>query len=181
MNLYIIRHGETNWNIEKKIQGLTDIELNDTGIAQAKEMKSKLTDIDFDLCLCSPLKRAKKTAETIIENKCPILEDTILLERNFGTYEGKRVNDIDIDFLTLWDYKINYNKDKVEPLKELLNRCDSFIEKIKTNYKNYKNILIVSHGAFIKGLYYSINGYNQNTDFSTFHLNNCELYKCEIN
>ena len=60
--IYIVRHGQTDWNIKKLLQGKTDIKLNEEGIRQTKEL-SKVIDLNnIDVCICSPLKRTKKTA-----------------------------------------------------------------------------------------------------------------------
>ena len=66
MKIYVIRHGQTNWNVEEIIQGKKDIELNEVGIRQAYEVKEKLNMLNIDLIMCSPLKRTKKTAEIIL-------------------------------------------------------------------------------------------------------------------
>ncbi len=62
LELYIMRHGETQWNHLNKIQGQKDIELNKTGIAQAEKAREEFNKYEFDLIICSPLKRAKQTA-----------------------------------------------------------------------------------------------------------------------
>ena len=59
MKLYVIRHGQTDWNLIGKIQGQTDIKLNQTGITQAEKVRDEIEKYDFCLIICSPLKRAK--------------------------------------------------------------------------------------------------------------------------
>ena len=180
MNIYMIRHGETDWNKSKKIQGSTDIELNENGINQAKMMKEKFENINFDICLCSPLKRALKTAEIITNDKCDVVIDATLIERGFGKYEGQNAKEANLDIFKIWNLLDNSAENGIEPLSDLLKRADSLVEKIKQEYSQYQNILIVSHGGFIKALYYSLNGYNENTDFLGFHLDNCELYRHQL-
>ena len=90
MKFYIIRHGQTDWNKKGKIQGKTDIELNEEGIEQAREATKKLENCDIDVIISSPLKRARKTAEIINETKnVPIIFKEELEERGFGEFEGK--------------------------------------------------------------------------------------------
>ena len=67
--LYIMRHGKTEWNKIEKLQGSVDITLNDEGILVAQIAHDKYKEIKFDICYCSPLIRAKKTAEIFLEGK----------------------------------------------------------------------------------------------------------------
>ena len=66
--LYIMRHGKTDWNAKHKLQGRTDIPLNEEGIQMAEQAKEKYKDVNFDICYCSPLVRAKQTAEIVLEH-----------------------------------------------------------------------------------------------------------------
>ena len=87
MKLYIIRHGETVWNTEGRLQGIADIELNENGIRLARVTARGMADIPFDLAITSPLKRARQTAELVLgERKVPILEDSRLEEITFGEW-----------------------------------------------------------------------------------------------
>lgn len=173
MKLYIVRHGETSWNVKKLLQGKTGISLNENGIKQVKKLARKLPKNKIDICICSPLKRTLETANILYSN---IIKDDLLIERDYGDFEGKS---IDYDFISLlWDYKVNYHDHNVESIKECLERADKFLKKIK-KYKG-KNILIVSHVSFIKALHYNLIGYNENTDFLSFNSSNSELYEYEI-
>ena len=67
--LYIMRHGKTDWNAKHKLQGRTDIPLNEEGIQMAEQAKEKYKDVNFDICYCSPLVRAKQTAEIVLEGR----------------------------------------------------------------------------------------------------------------
>ena len=76
MKLYIIRHGETSWNVQRRLQGASDTDLNENGITLAKRTGEALKEIPFDLCFTSPLKRAKMTAELILAGRnIPIYDD----------------------------------------------------------------------------------------------------------
>ena len=89
MNIYVVRHGQTEWNVLKKMQGSADIPLNEKGIEQAKQTKYNLEDVDIDFIFCSPLMRAKQTAEVINEDRnLNITFDERLRERNYGEFEG---------------------------------------------------------------------------------------------
>ena len=95
MKLYLVRHGETDWNKVKKIQGQVDIPLNQFGKRLAEETAEGLRDIPFDLCISSPLSRAHETARIILYGKdIPIIKDARIEEMAFGEYEGNAVQEI---------------------------------------------------------------------------------------
>lgn len=177
MVIYMVRHGQTDWNKKRVMQGLTDVPLNEEGINQALNAKEKLKDVNFDICFSSPLKRAKKTAKIIIDGKCKIIEDNLLLERSMGSLE-KKPYDL-YKSLRYWDYELNSNEYGVESIKDLFKRAQKFLDKIK-NKCGDKTILVVSHGALIRALHYLIIGYDSNTDFLKFNVKNAEVYKYEV-
>ena len=88
--LYLMRHGQTDWNIVHKLQGRTDIPLNEKGRQMAKEACQKYQDINIDKCFCSPLQRARETAELMLEGRNISIElDDRLQEMSFGNFEGE--------------------------------------------------------------------------------------------
>ena len=87
--LYIMRHGKTEWNVRHKLQGRTDIPLNEEGRKMAEKAHEEYKDINIDICYCSPLVRARETAEIVLRGRnIPILTDDRLVEMSFGEYEG---------------------------------------------------------------------------------------------
>lgn len=89
MKLYIIRHGETEWNVQKRLQGVSDTNLNEKGIEMAKQTAEALKEIPFACCFTSPLKRAKDTAMYILRDRqVPVYEDARIREISFGEWEG---------------------------------------------------------------------------------------------
>ena len=174
MKLYIVRHGETDWNKKDLMQGSTDIPLNLNGIVQAMELKKSLPN-NFDICFVSPLKRAKKTADII--TKCPKVIDERLIERNMGLLEGKKFKNF--DFQKYWDWELNSNDNKVEKVQDLFMRVSSFINMLKRDYKE-KTVLIVSHGATIRAINFCIKGFKKNEMFLKFEVKNCAVYEYEI-
>ena len=79
-SLYIMRHGKTDWNEKHKIQGRTDIPLNDEGRKMAAAAAEEYKDIHFDICFCSPLIRAKETAQIFLSARnIPIIYDDLSL------------------------------------------------------------------------------------------------------
>lgn len=151
--LYIMRHGKTEWNAIHKLQGRTDIPLNEDGILMARKAHDEYKDVHIDLCFCSPLLRAAKTAEIVLEGRdIPIITDERLMEMSFGDYEG--VVDsfadphcpINIIFNNPGEYTSSVGGS--ETFEELFSRTGSFLkEVIEPNLKQGKDILIVGHGA----------------------------------
>lgn len=145
MKILLTRHGQTDWNVLRKVQGRTDIELNETGIKQAEIAKEKLKNYDIDLIISSPLKRAQKTVEIIGKDKnIPIIIDEALIERAFGKYEGQHPEGIEFD--EIWNYKLNKKYDEAEGIEELFDRVNNFLDGIQEKYKD-KTVLLVTHGG----------------------------------
>ena len=166
--IYIVRHGETNWNKENRCQGHSNIPLNEVGIKQAYELKEKLKNIEFDLVFCSPLDRTINTAKIITDHEL-ILDDR-LIERNNGIFEGRLNNEIS-------KIKSNENyKDEdygVETPAELQIRANQFLEEKLSKYKA-KNILIVTHGGITINLRTYLEG--PVDDVRKYLLGNCEVF-----
>lgn len=147
MRILLTRHGQTDWNVEGKIQGKTDIELNETGIKQAEAIREKLLNEKIDVIISSPLKRARKTAEIIgIQRNIPIIIDSEIEERCFGEFEGKKVKEINLD--GIWDYKLNKQCEGLECIQNLFRRIEKFLEKLKQKYDN-KTVLLVTHKGVV--------------------------------
>ena len=172
MKLYAIRHGETDWNVEHKAQGQTDIELNENGINQAMAAKVAVHNLDIDFIISSPLKRAAKTAEILSDGKYEIIYDERLKERSFGDIEGKKLNDINFEELNNCEKNLSiYN---IEPVNSVLNRVNNFLIEIKTKYPN-KSLLIVTHGGTLRALNACINGIPENKILKSQGYQNCEI------
>ena len=91
MRLYIVRHGETDWNRIHRVQGRTDIPLNDYGRHLARETAEGMKDVRIDLGYTSPLLRAKETAQILLGDRdVPLYEDSRIEELSFGSYAGMR-------------------------------------------------------------------------------------------
>lgn len=172
--LYIVRHGKTDWNVKGLLQGSADIDINEDGINEAKELAKNINLNKIDICICSPLSRAKQTADILINGKKEIIYDDLLVERGFGDHEGKKIN-FDL-IVPQWDYKLNDSTHNIESLQDCLARAKKFLDSLKEKYPN-KSILIVSHGSFMKALHFNLVGYDENTDFLSFNPKNTTLYE----
>ena len=162
MKLYIVRHGETVWNRLHKVQGAADIPLAEAGIRLARETGNALKNVRFDLCITSPLNRAKETAELILESQqdeVPIVEDVRIQEINFGKLEGvvcmndnkEYINDDMRDFF-VDPYKFK-RPEGGENINDIVLRTTEFWNDLVNNKKlKDKTILITSHGCAVRAL-----------------------------
>lgn len=174
----MIRHGETDWNVVKKVQGKTDIELNETGLNQAKIVSEKLKDEQIDIIICSPLKRARKTAQIINEAlHCPIIYEEGISERSFGEFEGKQVPLHDVE--KMWDYQENADYCKIEPIKTFFGRVYHTLDNVIEKYPQ-KNVLVVAHGGVGVPVYCYFNDIPQDRSLTDLFLNNCEVAKYKM-
>lgn len=183
MKFYVVRHGQTDWNAKGRIQGKTDIELNEIGIEQARQLKALIKDYNIDLIISSPLKRARKKAEIINETvKCNIIFEDSLKERGYGIFEGmirKEINDELINSDILNNYYINKEYKEIETIQSLCSRVWKLLDNLKPKYKD-NNILLVTHGGTIRAINGYFNGINEKGIIDNPGLKNCEIkfYEC---
>ncbi len=172
MRLYIIRHGETPWNSELRLQGQTDIELNEKGRALAVQTSAALADVPFDLVITSPLVRAEETAKLVLGGRTlPTVKEPRIAEISFGVMEGKQVRDAagrvtDPVFYRFFHAPEQYVPlDGGESIDELCARTAEFLDELK-NKKEWmdKTILVSTHGAASRALLSHI----RHTDRSDF-------------
>ena len=165
--IYVVRHGETEWNAINKVLGRTDIPLNDRGIEQAEEIARSLKDIKIDVFLCSPLSRARQTADAISgETRMPYKTDDRLIEHDFGVFEG--VNRFDAEYQKAKrEYFVRYPGG--ESFFDLAARVYPLIKELEG-----KNALLVTHGGICRIIrsYFEDMG---NEEFVQFSQGNCEI------
>ncbi|MEY3129361.1 MAG: hypothetical protein RL405_681, partial [Actinomycetota bacterium] len=140
----LLRHGQTDWNIDFRLQGVTDVALNETGIEQARLAASALNLNDWDFIASSPLSRARDTAD-IVAGRLNIPEVAVLpllLERSFGEVEG----------MLYEDWKANY-PDGIAPggetEEQLHARTLLLLDELLETYRGTR-VLAISHGALIR-------------------------------
>lgn len=166
MKLYLVRHGETAWNKLKKVQGHSDISLNEYGRYLARETAKGLKNVIFDAAYTSPLMRAKETAELILAGrKVPIYEDIRIQEMGFGVSEGMCCRGENRDpgsdefnklFTDTKHYKV---PEGGESIRQLEDRIQTFFQELFTR-KEYSNktLLISTHGAALTAMLNLIKG-----------------------
>jgi len=155
MKIYLFRHGETDWNKARRLQGQSDIPLNASGRELAVKTAEALRDVSFDKAFSSPLRRAAETARILLgTGSTPLVTDSRLMEINFGEYEGRGFDEA--------------KKDPAHPLHSFFCQPETYIpptgaetfqaaqargnaffrEQILPLEKSRGTVLIVAHGAF---------------------------------
>jgi broad specificity phosphatase PhoE len=143
MKIYLIRHGETDWNLQGRFQGREDIALNENGVGQAKRCAAALSKEQFEAVVTSPLSRAKRTGEIIAEHfgvKQFIIEEGIT-ERDFSKVSGMTPRERE-------EFYASGEKDDKEPWDKLSERMFDSLNRFAEHFPN-DNIIMVSHGASI--------------------------------
>ena len=143
MKLYLVRHGQTDWNNERRMQGHKNIPMNEVGIQQINDLADRIKkeDIRFDRLICSPLDRAKKSAEIIKDKtgyKNDIIIDEDFIERSNGLLEGE-----------VWTPELDFDDPKyqIETIPELCKRAERAVGKY--TFGEDENVMIVAHGAIL--------------------------------
>ena len=158
---YIVRHGETEWNVKGLIQGqVKESKLTDEGIKQSKLLKEKLKHLKFDAVYTSDSKRTRKTAQLIASIKQrEIITTPLLRERSFGKYEGKHNTLLKKElghlfkiFEELSDEKKKvYKFPELESDHQMSNRIGSFLTQTYSQHHN-KNVLVITHSGLMRVL-----------------------------
>lgn len=142
--LGLLRHGQTDWNIDLRLQGSTDIPLNETGREQARVAAAHLNREDWDIIIASPLSRAKDTADIVAKQLgMNVVIVPELIERSFGVAEG-------LDHAS-WRklYESHQVIEGLESLEDLRTRTVHLLDIIANEYSGQR-VFAVSHGAFIR-------------------------------
>ena len=157
MILYLIRHGQTDWNIEGKIQGSCDIELNETGIMQAEELSKKVlaSNVYFSKIYTSKQKRALKTAQILSRaTKVDYIIANGLEEIGFGEWEGMTWNEIKLEYPSEFEQwyadRRYHHPPKGESHQAMLDRALLAIHNIISDHQ--EDVAIVTHSAVIMSL-----------------------------
>ena len=167
MQIYIVRHGETLWNVQKRLQGRTDIELNDNGRFLAKKTAEALKSVPFTVCFSSPLKRAKETAGILLADRhVPVREDERLIEISFGEMEGL-VND---------GSGRGMLKNYQDFFKAPGRRTEQFLTDITGRAElEQETVLVATHGAAMRALLNSLREYSPNDFWGKGVPKNCAV------
>ena len=166
MRLYFVRHGETDWNRMHRIQGKTDIPLNDYGRFLARQTAERMKELKIDLAYTSPLSRAVETAQIILGGRdVPLIEDRRIEEFSFGSYEGvycvgENMDEKSAEFNKFFTDTANYiPPSDGETIPQLYERTGEFLDWLcKKEELREKAVLISTHGAAMTAMLNRIKG-----------------------
>lgn len=165
MRLYLVRHGETDWNKARRIQGQADIPLNEFGRSLAVKTAAGLRGIPFAVCYSSPLKRALETAKLILAGRdVPIITDGRIEEMAFGEWEGKCCSkegwELPERFQAFFDDPEHYEPaEGGEDFAAVKARTGEFLQWLsKEEQYREENVLVATHGAALAGMLNYIKG-----------------------
>ena len=153
MKLFVVRHGETQFNAEHRYLGALDPELNAKGITQANELHSALP-VKLDAVVCSSLRRAQQTANILCQSRChsPKLNNAFR-ERNVGVFEGLTQDEARSQFPELWAQNVTRSWESAptggETIKEVVERVAEGLNDLCANYQG-KVVVLVAHGFVAK-------------------------------
>ncbi len=179
--IYLTRHGQTQWNLEKRLQGRENSPLTKEGVSRAEELAKRIEGLEIDAIYTSPIERAKKTAEIIRgKQQMPLIEVDGLMEMSFGAYEGELIE-------TLKSTDSNWNIEEImkgntemcapggEDLTSLRARVGTAMQTIIQENRG-KKVLIVAHGMTLKALMY----YFKDNETSGMVMGQVTLTKIEV-
>lgn len=190
-NIYVLRHGQTDYNVEKRLQGILDTPLNQVGLEQAYEISASIKNLNIDTIISSPLSRAFDTAKIIqseIKLSSEILVLDFLKEITRGLYDGILSSELEVlnpKLLSNLKEDFDIKPPSGESLADVYIRISSNFDKILAD-KSWSNLLIVTHGITIRAinLYFESNFSKEiPKDLEAFYnleINNCSIFNFKI-
>jgi broad specificity phosphatase PhoE len=147
MKLYLVRHGQTEWNVIDRVQGQSQNPLNETGLAQARALAPEIAKLNIEYFYCSPLLRARQTAAILNEKlQRKIIYNKLLKEKCQGKMQG-HIRQTYPHRLALQE---NPHKYRAETWEDVFKRTQKFLSFLKR--KNHDNALVVTHGGIISAI-----------------------------
>ena len=155
---YLVRHGETNWNRNGRIQGHTDVPLNEHGRRQMTVLARRLAGCNFSAVYASDLSRATESAETIVEGRESSIEtDSDLREFSYGEWEGLTLKGIETHYPKIFAQRMGFGRNAFaapggEDSAQVLDRVRRFHASVLKRHDDSGDILIVAHGGPLRAL-----------------------------
>lgn len=171
--IYFVRHGQTDYNLNKIFAGQQDVPLNGNGLEQARQTALELADVAFEVCFCSPLKRSAETCAEILKfhkGLNPVFDDR-LKERCFGKLENKPISAAAFNRWKVGDGDSQIEAFGIEPIPDFYARVANFFEEISAQHSG-KNVLVVAHSGVGRMATAYFCGIPQDNDFSEIKIPN---------
>jgi len=159
--LFLLRHLQSQWNLENRFTGWTDVPLSEEGVESAKEVAKKFANLRIDKAYTSSLTRNRKSTSLILENlnqkDVPIIFDKALDERNYGKLQGLNKDEVRAEYgeeqVKLWQKSWDQPPPEGESLKDVYNRIVPFYQEyIEKDLNQGKNILVVTSHNSLRAL-----------------------------
>lgn len=148
--IYIIRHGQTDWNLSRRLQGHNSVPLNETGRQEAENARKKINSLEIDKIISSDLLRARQTAEIVNKDLCKnIFLDSRLRSVNYGMLDGRYIPEISQEEWAI--YNSTPEKFAAESVESVFLRIKSFFDE---QFSMKENVLVVAHGGTLRILSY---------------------------
>ena len=185
MQIVLVRHGATDWNLQGRCQGSTDRDLSDVGIRQADQIAELLSEQEINAIYSSSLRRAQQTAERISQpHKLPVLIEEDVRELDHGELEGLTFNEIKANYA---DFLVRWRSEPAEicvpggeRLADVAERAWNGLNQIVQRHVDAERILVVSHNFPILGIVCRVSGTHLN-EYRTFHLDPCGITRLKYN
>lgn len=170
--IYIIRHGQTDQNTVRVLQGRSNYPLNEEGRKEAEIAAEKLKKVKFSHVFSSPLVRAIETARTVVSGVNPIIDER-LIEMDYGPYEGADLTNLSPELKHFFsDFVYNPTPNGMEPLSSVVLRVGAFLDDIKGLQGN---ILLATHAIAMKGILEYLTP-TSNGSYWSKYIGNCAIY-----
>ncbi|MBE5802416.1 MAG: histidine phosphatase family protein [Clostridiales bacterium] len=179
MKLFITRHGETDFNVQRRYAGQADVPLNETGVCQARELAEVLATESFDVIITSPLTRARQTAEAVRQYhpETPLAVMPEFAERHLGVYEGLTGQEAQQCYPDLWARYCTRQTDDAPTGGETVRQCDDRVAaglaKLRATCGD-KQVLLICHGFVSKAIHRQLGGLSYEEMYA-FNLANCQV------
>lgn len=162
--IYTMRHARTQFNTERRYAGSIDVELDEQGTEDARQVSSRFKSLDLDVAITSKLKRSIQTASLLLENSVPIVQSALCAERNFGIMEGRTWDEIQVLQPPVMLIQVGNDLHSVNPkggeaLEDVWARAKRFRGFIFAHYRG-KKVLVISHGVFLQMFHGLLRGLN---------------------
>ena len=180
LTVYVVRHGQTDWNKDGRIQGGTDNPLNANGRDQAAAMARLMADVKVDAVYVSSHQRARQTA-AVFEGRTPIVAMDELRERFFGKFEG--ANDKDPAIVADWNKRRFSWADDMEggeTLESQSRRAEAALKTIRDKHKDGGTVVVVGHGGINPLVVSHLMGVPPQEGASAINQGNDEIYRVEL-